>query len=132
MPPLVNTAYFISFGKYAFEAMLLNEFGTVPYGTEWNLYNSNLQSLDPTLTRWTNLLVLMVYPLIFHALAILASFLQTRPKSFWAPLEDCLHKHLRKSFERRENLAHADPNYRVSAQHEGPNFSGQRVYQTQM
>ena len=34
MPPGVNTAYFLSFGKYALEGMLRNEFGTVPYGSQ--------------------------------------------------------------------------------------------------
>jgi len=115
MPPLVNTAYFISFGKYAFEAMVDNEFATAPYGSEWTLYNSVLNSLDPSLNRWTNLLVLLVYPFLFHALALLSSFLQTRPKSYWAPVEDYLHDKFPQKFRRRENLAHADPDYQLSA-----------------
>lgn len=114
MPPFVNIAYFISFGKYAFEAMLLNEFTVVPYGSQWTLYNSVLNSIDPSLTRWTNLLVLVAYPFIFHALALLSSFLQTRPKSYWAPLEDRLHEKFPNKFRRREDLAHADPDYRHS------------------
>jgi len=111
MPPLVNTAYFISFGKYGLEAMLRNEFGTVPYGTQWNLYSSVQQSLDPTLSRWTNLLILMVYPFALHLIALGCSILQTRPKSFWAPLEDWRSRRLPDRFPSRDKLARADPSY---------------------
>ena len=54
MPVLINNLYFVSFGRYAFEAMVSNEFATVPYGTRWNLFSSIQNSLDPTLSRWTN------------------------------------------------------------------------------
>ena len=107
MPPLVNTAYFLSFGKYALEAMLANEFATVPYGTQWNLFNSVQQSLDPTLSRWSNVAILMLYPFAFHILAMLSSLLQTRPKSFWAPLEDWLHARMPSRFPQRDVLARA-------------------------
>ena len=53
-------AYFLSFGKYALEAMLRNEFATVPYGSNWNLFDSVKQSLDPALSRWGNIAVLMI------------------------------------------------------------------------
>jgi len=107
MPPGVNTAYFLSFGKYALEGMLRNEFGTVPYGSQWNLFNSILQSLDPTLSRWSNLLILMGYPFGFHLLALASSFLQTRPKSFWAPLEDWKHAKAPDRYPHRDELARA-------------------------
>ena len=105
MPPLVNTAYFISFGKYALEAMLRNEFATVPSGTQYYLYHSVQHSLDPSLSRWANVAVLMVYPFAFHLLALLSSLLQTRPKSFWAPLEDWRHKKMPARFPARDVLA---------------------------
>lgn len=117
MPPLVNTAYFLSFGKYALEAMLQNEFATVPYGTRWSLFNSVQQSLDPTLTRWTNVAALLLYPFAFHLLALLSSLLQTRPKSFWAPLEDWLHAKLPSRFPHaRDVLARGGGATPVTAQ----------------
>jgi len=112
MPPLVNTAYFISFGKYGLDAMLRNEFSTIPFGSQWNLYGSVQNSLDPTFTRWTNLLILTLYPFLFHLLALLASILQTRPKSFWAPLEDRRTRLFPDRYPPRDRLARADPNYR--------------------
>ncbi len=87
--------------------MLRNEFGTIPYGTQWNLFNSVQQSLDPTLSRWRNLVILMIYPFVFHLLALASSWLQTRPKSFWEPLEDRLHRAFPSRFEARDALARA-------------------------
>ena len=107
MPFPINVPYFLSFGKYALEALLRNEFGTVPYGTQWNLFNSVQQSIDPTISRWGNILILMLYPFAFHLLALLSSWLQTRPKSFWMPLEDFLHRHAPRRFPAREELARA-------------------------
>ena len=107
MPFPINVPYFLSFGKYALEALLRNEFGTVPYGTQWNLFNSVQQSIDPTISRWGNILILMLYPFAFHLLALLSSWLQTRPKSFWVPLEDFLHRHAPRRFPAREDLARA-------------------------
>lgn len=64
--------------------------------------------------------MLLVYPFIFHALALLFSFFQTRPKSYWAPLEDSLHARFPKAFRRRENLAHADEDWRMSMSGKSP------------
>ena len=73
----------------------------------WNLFNSILQSLDPSLSRWSNLLILMGYPFGFHFLALASSFLQTRPKSFWAPLEDWKHARAPTRYPHRDELARA-------------------------
>ena len=85
--------------------MLRNEFATVPSGTQYYLYHSVQHSLDPSLSRWANVAVLMVYPFAFHLLALLSSLLQTRPKSFWAPLEDWRHKKMPARFPARDVLA---------------------------
>ena len=71
----------ISFGKFAFEGLLQNEFGDQPYGSRWSYYG--YQSMDPELSKWTNLLALGLYPFVFHALAFVFTFLHTRPRSFW-------------------------------------------------
>lgn len=85
MPPVVNIPYFISFGKFAFEGLLENEFNDAPVGSEYNYYLRN--NLDPNLSRWTNLLVLAVFPFLFHVGAALFTFLWTRPQSFWMRFE---------------------------------------------
>jgi len=85
MPPLVNVPYYLSFGKFAFEGLLENEFNDAPVGSEFNYYMRN--NLDPNLSRWTNLLILAVYPLIFHVGAALFTFLWTRPQSFWTQFD---------------------------------------------
>jgi len=81
MPPVVNIPYIISFGKFAFEGLLQNEFGDQPYGSRWSYFG--YQSMDPVLSKWTNLLALGLYPFVFHALAFVFTFLHTRPRSFW-------------------------------------------------
>ena len=85
MPPLVNIPYFISFAKYAYEGLLENEF-RLQANSEWSWYQK--QSLDPNFSRWTNLLVVALFPFLFHALASTFTFLHTRPKSFWTGLID--------------------------------------------
>jgi len=116
MLPMINIPYFLSFGKYAYEGLIKNEFATPQQGTMFLWYDSLFHSLDPLLTKWTNLLILMIFPFIFHALALAFSFLNTRPKSFWKKWEDRAHDWFPKTYRRRENLAHADPAYRLSAQ----------------
>ena len=88
--------------------------GTYPYHHHLHHLAALLQSIDPALSRWTNMLVLMIYPVIFHALAFAFTFFHTRPKSFWRPVEDFLHRRFPKTFRRRENMAHADPRWRLS------------------
>lgn len=84
MPPVVNIPYYISFGRFAFEGLIENEFGQ-PTGSQWNWYTR--QSLAPNFSKWTNLLALCVYPLGFHVIASLFTFLHTRPKSFWTKFD---------------------------------------------
>lgn len=73
IPIFTLWTYYLSFSKYSFEALELNE---------WNdcasyMMRVNFLSLDMTLTRWTNLLVLMAYPVIFHLGALYASYSRT-------------------------------------------------------
>jgi len=72
-------AYYISFLTYSFEGLQWNEFGSCASDYE-KIYTL---SLDLGLNRWTNILILMLYPLVFHLLALLSSFARTRPRSFW-------------------------------------------------
>lgn len=69
--------------------MLENEFGEAPHGSEYSYYAS--QSMDPKLSKWTNLLALAVFPLLFHALASLFTYLHTRPQSFWGRFDTQVH-----------------------------------------
>jgi ABC-type Mn2+/Zn2+ transport system ATPase subunit len=85
MPPAVNIPYYISFGKFAFEGLVQNEFNDAPIGSEYNYYLRN--NVDPNLSRWSNLIILAVYPLLFHCGAALFTFLWTRPQSFWTRFE---------------------------------------------
>ena len=45
---------------------------------------------DTSLSKWQDLLILMVWPIIFHAAALLFSFAHTRPKSYWTERFPCL------------------------------------------
>lgn len=47
----------------------------------------------------------MGYPFGFHVLALGSSWLQTRPKSFWRPLEDWRHRRAPERYPHREELA---------------------------
>ena len=83
IPIFTLWAYYASFMKYSFEALEQNEFADCA-----SYYMvSQFLSLDLTLNRWTNLLVLMAYPVIFHLFAIYSSLSKTgelpnRPSCF--------------------------------------------------
>lgn len=77
-------AYFLSFLKYGFEALELNQFENC----QQNEVLLFLQ-VDPTLNKWTNLLVYMAYPVIFHGIALLGTFLRTRSRSYWTEACPC-------------------------------------------
>jgi hypothetical protein len=66
MPPVVNIPYYISFGRFAFEGLIENEFGQ-PTGSQWNWYTR--QSLAPNFSKWTNLLVCN-HPYLFQGAEI--------------------------------------------------------------
>ena len=59
--------------KYSFEALEQNEWSSCAS----YFMSSQFLSLDLTLNRWTNLLVLMAYPVIFHLAAFASSLLKT-------------------------------------------------------
>ena len=84
LPVWMKWIYYILPFKYSYEGLELNQFTCMTNGD-----NSYFFTIDPTLNRWTNLIVFMVYPPIFHAIAVLASFLHTRPASFWANMCGC-------------------------------------------
>ncbi|KAH9255064.1 hypothetical protein BASA81_006823 [Batrachochytrium salamandrivorans] len=69
IPIFTLWAYYLSFFKYSFEALTLNEFG--PCASQFML--TQFLSVDLSLNRWTNLLVLMAYPIIFHLFAVLGT-----------------------------------------------------------
>eukprot|EP00516_Mucochytrium_quahogii_P001945 CAMPEP_0203744470 /NCGR_PEP_ID=MMETSP0098-20131031/521_1 /ASSEMBLY_ACC=CAM_ASM_000208 /TAXON_ID=96639 /ORGANISM=" , Strain NY0313808BC1" /LENGTH=899 /DNA_ID=CAMNT_0050631985 /DNA_START=330 /DNA_END=3029 /DNA_ORIENTATION=+ len=78
LPVWMKWLYYMLPFKYSFEALERNQFTCVTVGEERDVF-----ALDPTLNRWTNMLVFMFYPPIFHGVAVAASFLHTRPKSYW-------------------------------------------------
>jgi hypothetical protein len=84
LPVWMKWIYYILPFKYSFEGLEVNQFTCMTNGD-----NKYFFTIDPTLDRWTNLIVFMVYPPIFHAIAVLASFLHTRPASFWADMCSC-------------------------------------------
>lgn len=73
IPIFTLWAYYASFMKYAFEALEWNEWGNC---ASTYMINQFL-SLDVTLNRWTNILVLMAYPIGFHLLAVMSSLRKT-------------------------------------------------------
>lgn len=73
IPVFTLWAYYLSFFKYSFEALTLNEFG--PCASQYML--TQFLSVDMTLNRWTNILVLMAYPIIFHMLAFAGTLAMT-------------------------------------------------------
>ena len=81
IPIFTLWAYYASFMKYSFEALEQNEFADCA-----SYYMvSQFLSLDLTLNRWTNLLILLEYPIIFHLFAVFSSLKKTgqlpsRPK----------------------------------------------------
>lgn len=74
----IEWIYFLLPFKYAYEALEWNQFTCMTIGERDQLF-----AVDPTLNRWTNLVIFMLYPPIFHAAAIAASFFHTRPKSYF-------------------------------------------------
>jgi len=73
IPIFTLWAYYLSFLKYSLEALELNEWGNCA-----SYYMaSQFLSLDMTLNRWTNILILMVYPIAFHVAAVLSSTART-------------------------------------------------------
>jgi len=78
IPIFMLWLYYLLPLKYAFEALEWNEFTCMTVGERDDLF-----AVDPTLNRWTNLLVFMVWPPVLHVAAIFASFLHTRSKSYW-------------------------------------------------
>jgi hypothetical protein len=78
IPIFTLWAYYLSFMKYSFEALEQNEWADCA-----SYYMiSQFLSLDLTLNRWTNLLVLMAYPIIFHLAAFLSSLSKTGELTF--------------------------------------------------
>jgi hypothetical protein len=73
IPIFTLWAYYLSFMKYSFEALEQNEWSDC---ASYYMLTQFL-SLDLTLNRWTNLLVLMAYPVIFHLAALLSSLVKT-------------------------------------------------------
>jgi ABC-type multidrug transport system ATPase subunit len=65
IPIFTLWAYYVSFEKYSLEALENNQWASCASD---GMRTTEL-SLDPTLNQWTNLLVLMAYPIIFHMLA---------------------------------------------------------------
>ena len=73
IPIFTLWAYYASFMKYSLEALEQNEFSDC---ASYFMLTQFL-SLDLTLNRWTNLLVLMAYPVGFHLFALYASLRKT-------------------------------------------------------
>ena len=94
IPIWFSFSYYISFYKYALEAVYWNEF----YGRSVYIIKTVTNStatfekvsekvsidvlrafqVDQSLNKWSNLIVLMLFPLIFHLLALVASLMKTR------------------------------------------------------
>jgi hypothetical protein len=85
IPPWFLPNYYISFYKFATEGLYWNEFygETVVVASRIDKFGNETSDLskdilgvfkvDASLNRWSNLLVLMAFPILFHALALLAS-----------------------------------------------------------
>jgi hypothetical protein len=86
IPPWFLPNYYISFYKFATEGLYWNEFygdtvvvasrlDSIGNSTVSDLSEDVLQvfKVDMSLNRWSNLLVLMIFPILFHLFALLAS-----------------------------------------------------------
>jgi hypothetical protein len=100
IPIFTLWAYYLSFLKYSFEALEQNEWADC--GSYYMM--SQFLSLDLTLNRWTNLLVLMAYPVIFHLAAVLSSLGRTGELPSCKP-KCCARKHADKSSTRTPEKA---------------------------
>ena len=77
IPPWVIWVYYISYLKYALEGLFWNQFAETVIPSVGYLLTQYFY-VDQTQNRWTNLVVLMWYPLVLHVLAALALYLQLR------------------------------------------------------
>ena len=66
-------SYYLSWYKYALNALYINEFGD-------DSVTETLFEVDSGLDIWLNLLVLFIYPITLHFLAYFANVWKTRPK----------------------------------------------------
>jgi ABC-type multidrug transport system permease subunit len=71
IPSWFSWLYYASFYKYAVDALYINQFAGVVFNGEDVL--DSIFSVDPGLDLWGNVGVLFLYPVVFHALAYVAS-----------------------------------------------------------
>lgn len=89
IPKWMQWLYFLMPYKYSFEGLEINEFSNcMSTGESEQIFFLPSYTLD----QWTNILIFMLYPPLFHAGALLGSFIHTRPKSFWTKHFPCLFK----------------------------------------
>ncbi|KNC83446.1 hypothetical protein SARC_04311, partial [Sphaeroforma arctica JP610] len=86
IPSFLIWLYYLSFYKYSFEALNENQYqsdsATVDGATVTVI--GDYIKVDETLNRFTNIVVLCFYPLIFHAVALFASWGFTHKAQFKA------------------------------------------------
>ena len=96
--------YYLSFMKYSFEALELNQWGNCA-----SYYmKTQFLSLDLTLNKWTNLLILMAYPIVFYLFSFVALLTKTGELSDYMVSCSCRStKHSSSPSKDQENI-HVD------------------------
>eukprot|EP01134_Creolimax_fragrantissima_P004114 CFRG4114T1 len=84
LPVFLIWLYYMSFYKYSYEALNENQYqdDTIVVGNNTVQIIGELIKVDETLNRFTNIVVLCFYPIIFHAVAILATWAFTHKAAF--------------------------------------------------